>query len=179
MSWAPWRKSWVRSEWWKNGDQEGVIMARVNRKMNVSSNIAESMRQRMRCVLGVWGLLWKLIWSPLDRWRSYNKQEWKEYDVSNLYSITHSSLWACSSRLSPPLLQWYHFVFPRGGRDLRGRCSRLQLDKGMLQPCQQMAKYEFTSNWQAGTNLFIKKSHFWQTRVCGINRSNQRDLLHW
>lgn len=25
----------MRSEWWKNGDQEGVIMARVNRKMNV------------------------------------------------------------------------------------------------------------------------------------------------
>lgn len=37
----------------RNGDQEGVIMARVNRKMNMSSNIAESMRQRMRCVLGI------------------------------------------------------------------------------------------------------------------------------
>lgn len=41
------------SEWRKDGDQEGVIMARVNRKMNVSSNIAGSTRQRMRCVLGV------------------------------------------------------------------------------------------------------------------------------
>lgn len=29
------------------------MMARVNKKMNVSSNIEESTRQRMRCVLGV------------------------------------------------------------------------------------------------------------------------------
>ena len=81
---APQRKSWVDSEWRKDGDQEGVMMARVNRKMNVSSNIAESTRQRMRCVLGVWGLLWKLIWSPLGRWRSYNSKNERER-VSAIY----------------------------------------------------------------------------------------------
>jgi len=81
---APQRKSWVDSEWRKDGDQEGVMMARVKRKMNVSSNIAESTRQRMRCVLGVWGLLWKLIWSPLGRWRSYNSKNERER-VSAIY----------------------------------------------------------------------------------------------
>ena len=53
MRGAPGRKNSVGSEWRKDGEQEGVIMARVNRKMNVSSNIAESARQRVRCVLGV------------------------------------------------------------------------------------------------------------------------------
>lgn len=144
---APQRKSWVGSEWRKDGDQEGVIMARVNRKMNVSSNIAESMRQRMRCVLGVWGLLWKLIWSSLGRWRSYNKQEWKGYGVSNLRTITHSSLWAFSSRLSPPLLQEFHFDIPGSGEDTRSRYSRLQLGKEML---SLTSKWANTSSLQIG-----------------------------
>lgn len=41
------------SDWRRDGEQEGLIMARANKKMNVSSNTAESTRQRMRCVLGV------------------------------------------------------------------------------------------------------------------------------
>jgi hypothetical protein len=40
----------MEKRWWC---QEGIVMARVNRKMKVSSNIAESTRQRMTCVLGV------------------------------------------------------------------------------------------------------------------------------
>lgn len=66
---------------------------------------------------------------------------------------------------------WLHW-----GGSKTDRCSRLQLDKGILAlpaDCQ----YEFTSNGQVWTNLFIKKSDFCQSRVCGINRSNQRDLL--
>ena len=38
---------------WRKGGQEEIIMARVKRRMKVSSNIAEGARRRMTCVLGV------------------------------------------------------------------------------------------------------------------------------
>lgn len=91
-------------------------------------------------------------------------------------SITHNSLWVFSSRLSPPLLRWDHFGFPGGGGNTGANAQ----------------SYSWTRGWSvlpaggeiwihsklAGLNrLFIKKSLFWQSGVCGLRRSNQKVLL--
>lgn len=100
MGGTPQRKSWVDDKWRKGG-QEEIIMARVKRKMKVSSNIAESVRQRMTCVLGVWALFWKLIWSPLGRWCSYNSER-KGHGVSNQQSIARNPLQVFRARAASP-----------------------------------------------------------------------------
>lgn len=142
----------------------------------MNSNIAESTRQRMRCVLGVWGLLWKLIWSPLGRWRSYNKQEERDM-VSAIHIPSLIIPCECSVPGSPlPFFSETILAFLVEGGN-RGADAQ---------------SYSWTRGWSvlpaggeiwihsklAGLNrLFIKKSLFWQSGVCGIRRSNQKVLL--
>lgn len=147
MTGSPRRKSSVGSEWRKDGDQEGVIMARVNRKMNVSSNIAESTRQRMRCVLGVWGLLWKLIWSP--PWSLAILQQVRMKGIWCQQSTFHHLQFPVSIQFQavPSPFQWYHFGFPRGVRDTRARYTWLQLGKEML---SLTSRWPNTSSFQIG-----------------------------